>query len=149
MAVFVVIGISSSLSRKNTTDDYLLAGRNVPPWLVALSAVATNNSGFMFIGMIAYTYRVGIESVWMMIGWVVGDLMAWQLVHPRVRKESEAMEVATIPALLGTSRAGEKRIIIILGGGGKEKTFKKIRKENRRERCVFLHSEVGGGPLHH
>ena len=70
----------------------------------------------MFIGQIAYTYRVGIESVWMMIGWIIGDLMAWQLVHPRVRKESEAMNVATVPALLGTSREGEKRIIIVLGG---------------------------------
>ena len=38
--------------------------------------VATNNSGFMFIGLIAYTYRVGIESIWMMIGWVVGDFAA-------------------------------------------------------------------------
>ena len=116
LGLFVIIGVSSAWSKKDTTDDYLLAGRNVPPWLAALSAVATNNSGFMFIGQIAYTYRVGIESVWMMIGWVVGDLIAWQLVHPRVRRESEAMEVATVPALLGTSRDGEKRIIIVLGG---------------------------------
>ena len=72
LATFVVIGVSSARARKNTTDDYLLAGRNVPPWLAALSAVATNNSGFMFIGQIAYTYRVGIESVWMMIGWIMG-----------------------------------------------------------------------------
>ncbi len=116
LTVFVVIGVSSARARKSTTDDYLLAGRNVPPWLVALSAVATNNSGFMFIGMIAYTYRVGIESVWMMVGWVVGDFVAWLLVHPRVRNESELHQVATVPALLGTSRDGEKRVIIILGG---------------------------------
>ena len=116
LVLFVAIGVTSSLRRKNTTDDYLVAGRSIPPWLAALSAVATNNSGFMFIGQIAYTYRVGIESVWMMIGWVVGDLMAWQMVHPRVRRESEQMEVATVPALLGTSRDGEKRIIIVIGG---------------------------------
>ncbi|HCS54618.1 MAG TPA: sodium/proline symporter, partial [Planctomycetaceae bacterium] len=116
LGVFVLIGVSSARACKNTTDDYLLAGRNVPPWLAALSAVATNNSGFMFIGQIAYTYRVGIESVWMMIGWVMGDLVAWWLVHPRVRRESENMEVATVPALIGTTKQGEKRIIIILGG---------------------------------
>ena len=73
LGVFVMIGVSSARARKDTTDDYLLAGRDVPPWLAALSAVATNNSGFMFIGQIAFTYRVGIESVWMMVGWVVGD----------------------------------------------------------------------------
>ncbi len=116
LAVFVVIGVSSAFSRKSTTDDYLLAGRNVPPWLAALSAVATNNSGFMFIGQIAYSYRVGIESIWMMLGWVVGDFFAWMLVHPRVRRESERMDVATVPALLGTTPAGQKRIVIVLGG---------------------------------
>jgi sodium/proline symporter len=116
LAIFVVIGISSARFRKKTTEDYLLAGRTVSPWLAALSAVATNNSGFMFIGQIAYTYRVGIESIWMMIGWVVGDFVAWLLVHPRVRDESEKQKTATIPALLGASNGGEKRVIVILAG---------------------------------
>lgn len=116
LLVFVAIGVSSARARKSTTDDYLLAGRDVPPWLAALSAVATNNSGFMFIGQIAYTYRVGIESVWMMVGWVAGDLVAWWLVHPRVRRESERMNVATVPALLGNSKNGQRRFIVILGG---------------------------------
>lgn len=111
-----MIGVSSAKNRRDTTDDYLLAGRDVPPWLAALSAVATNNSGFMFIGQIAYSYRVGIESIWMMIGWVVGDLIAWLVVHPRVRRQSEEFEVATVPALLGSSRDGSKRIIVILAG---------------------------------
>jgi len=116
LGVFVVIGVSSARKRQNTTDDYLLAGRNIPPWLAALSAVATNNSGFMFIGQIAYTYRVGVEAVWMMVGWVTGDFVAWLLVHPRVRRQSEEMDVATIPALLGSSRDGQKRIIVVLAG---------------------------------
>ncbi|MCA9047400.1 MAG: sodium/proline symporter [Planctomycetaceae bacterium] len=116
LAIFVVIGISSARKARNTTDDYLLAGRNIPPWLAALSAVATNNSGFMFIGQIAYTYRVGIESVWMMVGWVVGDFVAWLIVHPRVRHQSETQSVATIPALLGSTANGSKRAIVILAG---------------------------------
>jgi len=116
LGVFVVIGLSSARARKSTTDDYLLANRSVPPWLAALSAVATNNSGFMFIGQIAYSYRVGIESIWMMIGWIVGDFIAWLLVHPRVRRESERLDVATVPALLGTSNSREKRVVIILAG---------------------------------
>ena len=76
LGIFIAIGVSSARAKKTTTDDYLLADRNVPPWLASLSAVATNNSGFMFIGMIAYTYRLGIEAVWMMVGWVLGDLTA-------------------------------------------------------------------------
>jgi len=116
LAIFVVIGVSSARIKKSTTDDYLLADRSVPPWLAALSAVATNNSGFMFIGQIAYSYRVGIESIWMMIGWIVGDLAAWYLVHPKVRRRSEELNVATVPALLGTSETNQKRFVIIFGG---------------------------------
>ena len=116
LAVFVVIGVSSARSRQETTDDYLLADRQVAPWLASLSAVATNNSGFMFIGLIAFTYRVGVESIWMMVGWIVGDLVAWTVVHPRVRRVSEEMEVATVPALLGSSKHGEQRLVIALAG---------------------------------
>lgn len=116
LGVFVAIGVASSMKAQNTTDDYLVAGRSVAPWLAALSAVATNNSGFMFIGMIAYTYRVGIESVWMMVGWVVGDFVAWLFVHPRVRRQSEDANVATVPALLGSHRDGSRRVIVVLAG---------------------------------
>lgn len=116
LGVFIVIGVASSLQRKNTTDDYLIAGRTVAPWLAALSAVATNNSGFMFIGQIAYTYQVGIQSVWMMIGWVMGDLAAWMLVHPRVRKQSEQTETSTLPALLGSHDNGSRRAVVVLAG---------------------------------
>ncbi len=52
---FLGIGIASARQRKNTSDDYLLASRSVGPWVVALSAVATNNSGFMFVGLIGAT----------------------------------------------------------------------------------------------
>ncbi|MAT15042.1 MAG: sodium:proline symporter [Planctomyces sp.] len=116
LGIFIAIGVSSARAKKTTTDDYLLADRNVPPWLASLSAVATNNSGFMFIGMIAYTYRVGIESIWMMIGWIVGDFFAWLLVHPRVRRQSEDHDVATIPALLSHTSGGHKRVITVLAG---------------------------------
>ena len=55
MILFVLIGIASGLVSKKTSEDYLLASRNLSPWMVALSAVATNNSGYMFIGIIGYT----------------------------------------------------------------------------------------------
>ena len=55
LLVFLVIGFSSVLVGKNQSPDYLVAGRTVPPSLVGLSAVATNNSGYMFIGVIGFT----------------------------------------------------------------------------------------------
>lgn len=101
MTLMTLSGASSIIHKKKTPKDYLIASREVKPWLSALSAVATNNSGFMFIGMIAYTYRLGIESVWMMVGWIGGDLLAWLFVHPRVREFSHDRRANTIPALIG------------------------------------------------
>lgn len=85
LLVFIVIGVLSTLSHKKTSVDYLLAGHSIKPWLVALSAVATNNSGFMFTGMIGYTYKYGLSSVWLMVGWVFGDFLSSLFVHKKLR----------------------------------------------------------------
>ena len=51
LLIFVLIGAYAARLKKSTTEDYLLAGRSVGPWATALSAVASNNSCFMFIGL--------------------------------------------------------------------------------------------------
>ena len=74
LLAFLGIGIGSVLKSHRTPEDYLVADKSVPAWLAGLSAVATNNSGFMFIGMIGLTYATGLSSIWLMIGWILGDL---------------------------------------------------------------------------
>jgi len=119
LLLITAIGVIASLvQHTKSTEDYLIAGRSVPAWLSALSAVATNNSGFMFIGLIGYTYRFGYEAIWMMIGWIVGDFLAWQFVHPRLRLESGKIEATTVPMLIGSRRnkAGTNRVLVIVTG---------------------------------
>ena len=82
---FMIIGLYSSRHKKATTEDYLLAGKNVKPWMVALSAVSTNNSGYMFIGMIGYTYTYGLSSIWLMFGWIFGDFIGSLFVYKNIR----------------------------------------------------------------
>ena len=89
LAVFVLIGISSTFKRKKNNSDYLLAGHSISPWLAALSAIATNNSGYMFIGMIGYTYTSGLQSIWLMVGWISGDFLVSLFVHKRLRVVTE------------------------------------------------------------
>ena len=113
IALFIGVGIYSGSRRKDTTEDYLLAGRNVNPWLMALSAVATGNSGFMFIGLIGFTYEVGISAVWLTVGYIVGDLVAWLSVHRRLREVSEETNSETISAFLGHGTQGGRWITII------------------------------------
>lgn len=89
LAFFAAVGISSTLKSRNTKEDYYLAGHSVAPWLVGLSAVATNNSGYMFIGVIGYTYATGLAAIWLMVGWLLGDLAGSLLVHRQVRQVVE------------------------------------------------------------
>lgn len=89
LLLFVVIGVSSARKSRGTKQDYYLASSSVSPALVGLSAVATNNSGYMFIGVIGYTYATGLASIWLMLGWIVGDFLASTFVHRRLRTATE------------------------------------------------------------
>ncbi|XSG86146.1 MAG: sodium/proline symporter [Methylohalobius sp. ZOD2] len=116
MILMTSAGAMAIVHKRKTPEDYLLASRDVNPWLTALSTVGTNNSGFMFIGMIAYTYRIGIESIWMMVGWLVGDLLAWLTIHARVRSTTHDLDVNTLPGLIGTRKNGIDRWMVVAGG---------------------------------
>ena len=91
--VFIAIGVLSTIANRHTNVDYLLANHSVKPWLVALSAVATNNSGYMFVGMIGYTYIYGISSIWLMIGWITGDFLSSLFIHKKLRITSKNEKV--------------------------------------------------------
>jgi len=115
LAAFVVIGLYSAIHKKDTPDDYLVASRSVNPWLAALSAVATNNSGFMFMGLIGETFAYGISAAWLMIGWIGGDWIAWTFVHRRVRSESERLEVASIPSFIAGGDGASRPVAVVAG----------------------------------
>jgi len=106
MLAFVAIGALSMRRKAASVDDYLTASSRVPAWLVALSAVATNNSGYMFIGLIGFTFVEGLSAAWLAFGWLVGDLLAWYSVHPALRRFSEANPVNTVPAVI--AQRGER-----------------------------------------
>ncbi|MCH7869772.1 MAG: sodium/proline symporter [Myxococcales bacterium] len=109
---FLGVGIASASRRKNTSEDYLLASRSIGPWVVALSAVATNNSGFMFVGLIGATYTEGLSSLALMGGWVTGDYVAWLVGIPKaLRKRSEEGGCATIPSFLGHGMEGGEKVV--------------------------------------
>jgi sodium/proline symporter len=105
LLLFTLVGLYSATQKKNTTTDYLLAGRGVNPWLTGLSAFATAHSGGMFISTLGYTYAVGISSAWLLVGWFLGDYLSWFFVHQRLRQVSEEVGTETIGAFLGQDTA--------------------------------------------
>lgn len=114
LLAFTGVGILSSRKKQSTTRDYLLASRSVSPWLMALSTVATINSGFMFVGMIGFTYRDGLHSLWMLVGWTMGDYLAWRLVYGRLRALSQERDEISVLALL--EPRGRRGILVLLAG---------------------------------
>ncbi len=86
---FTLIGLSSIRKSSGSKQDYYLAISSISSWLVGLSAVATNNSGYMFIGVIGYTYVTGLASIWLMFGWIAGDFIASLFVHSRLRNATD------------------------------------------------------------
>ncbi|AWB65113.1 sodium/proline symporter [Saccharobesus litoralis] len=89
LLAITAIGLSSARKSQQTKKDYYLASASVKPWLVGLSAVATNNSGYMFIGVIGYTYSAGLSAIWLMFGWILGDYVASLYVHRKVKVASQ------------------------------------------------------------
>ena len=116
LAVFVVIGGLSALQSRGSNADYLLAGSSVKPWLVSLSAVATNNSGYMFIGLIGYTYTSGLQSAWLMIGFILGDFLISFLTHKRLRKATDRTGALSFGGILSTWNGTDFRLLRIVSG---------------------------------
>lgn len=113
---FTLIGLSSVWKSRGTAQDYYLASGSVKPWLVGLSAVATNNSGYMFIGVIGYTYATGLASIWLMIGWIVGDFLSSMFVHARLKDAaSRTGEVSYAGVLSGWYGADNNRLQRLIG----------------------------------
>lgn len=114
LLAFAAIGGASVRHSKKTTNDYLVAGGSISPWLAGLSAVATNNSGFMFIGMIGYTYAYGLESVWLMVGWIVGDLMMSFLTVRKIKERTDRFKFNSYGSLMANWFGDRNRITRIL-----------------------------------
>ena len=109
LLAFTAIGLSSARKSRGTRHDYYLADSSVRPWLVGLSAVATNNSGYMFIGVIGYTYVTGLASIWLMIGWIAGDFMASLFVHSRLRQATSNSGEVSYAGVLSNWHAADNR----------------------------------------
>lgn len=116
LAIFVVIGVSSTIFSKKNTADYLLANSSIKPWIAALSAVATTNSGYMFIGMIGYTYLFGLSSIWLMFGWIIGDFLASLFIHKKIRITVSKQKILSFSALISDWFGTSYKKVRILSG---------------------------------
>lgn len=100
LILFLGVGLASAFRAKKSRTDYYLCGNEVSPWLAGLSAVATNNSGYMFIGVIGFTYATGLAAIWLMIGWILGDFLISGFIHRRLREATSRTNEASFASVL-------------------------------------------------
>ncbi len=83
--LFTVVGIASVFWRRTTIEDYFLASREMPYWLVGLSFGATISSGATFIGFAGLAYHSAITAIYTTIGLMIGDFIGWTIAGKKIR----------------------------------------------------------------
>ncbi len=96
----VMLGIGLYAYRKSTSDaaGFMLGGRSLSPSVTALSAGASDMSGWMLMGVPGAMYLNGLSSTWISIGLVLGAYLNYLIVAPRLRTYTElANDSITLP----------------------------------------------------
>ncbi len=88
--LLVVLGIGVvAWRRTGDLGDYILGGRRLGRWVTALSAQASDMSGWLLLGLPGYAYLAGLESIWLLAGLLAGTYLNWKLTASRLRTATE------------------------------------------------------------
>ncbi|HSG62544.1 MAG TPA: sodium/proline symporter PutP [Pseudomonadales bacterium] len=100
--MLIVFGIAIYAWRQTQdATDYYLGGRRLSPTVAALSAGASDTSGWILLGLPGYAYLAGLEVVWLSLGLCMGVALNWWLSAKRLRIFSHALDDAvTLPSYL-------------------------------------------------
>jgi sodium/proline symporter len=96
-----------SRSGARTMEGYFIAGKQLPPWVVAFSTNATGESGWLLLGLTGMGYAVGAQALWVVVGEVFGISMAWLLVSRRLKRLADQSNAITLPDTL-VGRFGDR-----------------------------------------
>ncbi|OOE54272.1 sodium/proline symporter PutP [Salinivibrio kushneri] len=97
LIMMLAIGVYA-YKRTSNSEDYFLGGRSLGPWPAALSAGASDMSGWLLLGLPGYAYAAGMESLWLAGGLLLGTYLNWLICAKRLRTYSiEADNALTLP----------------------------------------------------
>ena len=112
--VVVMIGFIAWKSTKDF-DDYILGGRSLGPWVVALAAGASDMSGWLLMGLPGALYLGGVSEAWIGIGLILGAFANWRWVAGPLRVYTErAGDALTIPDYFTNRFADHDRLLRVL-----------------------------------
>lgn len=116
IAYFIgLTGIGLYFWRKNrSVEDYLLGGRGMGAWVTALSAQASDMSGWLLMGLPGAIYASGLADSWIAIGLFIGTVLNWCLVSGRLRIYTQVTGAITLPCFFETRFADPTGLLRIL-----------------------------------
>ena len=123
IAVFILyfvlmlgIGVFFFLKDKSGSEkDYFLGNRQMGPWVTALSAQASDMSGWLLMGLPGSILAVGFGKVWIGIGLALGTIANWIFIAGRLRRFSKAAgDAITLPQYLANRFAGTGKLLQVV-----------------------------------
>ncbi len=113
MAAVIVIGVVYAKRANKNSEEYFLGGRSLGPWVTAMSAEASDMSGWLLMGLPGVAYWCGLaDAFWTAAGLAVGTYLNWLIVAKRLRRYSvRANNSITLPEFF-SNRFREKNKVI-------------------------------------
>ncbi len=87
-------------SETHSLEGYFLAGKKLPFWVVAFSANATGESGWLLLGLTGMGYLVGAHAYWVLVGEIIGLVASWGFISRKLKKLGDETNSITIPDVL-------------------------------------------------
>ncbi len=114
MAAVIGIGLAFAKRANQSSENYFLGGRTLGPWIAAMSAEASDMSGWLLMGLPGVAYWCGLaDAAWTAIGLAVGTYLNWLIVSKRLRRYSlKAGNAITIPDFFSNRFKENKKIIM-------------------------------------
>ena len=114
MVAVIGIGVAFAERANKDSESYFLGGRSLGPWVTAMSAEASDMSGWLLMGLPGVAYWCGIaDAAWTAIGLAVGTYVNWLIVSKRLRRYSvRAGNAITLPEFFSNRFREDKKIIM-------------------------------------
>ena len=111
LAFMVGVGVAFSKKNKNS-DDFYLGGRKLGPFVTAMSAEASDMSGWLLMGLPAVALMCGLaEATWTAIGLAIGTYLNWLFVAKKLRVYTHRIDAFTLPDFF-SKRFGDKNRVL-------------------------------------
>ncbi|MBR5156805.1 MAG: sodium/proline symporter PutP [Clostridia bacterium] len=116
MAVVIIIGIAFAKKANVNSENYYLGGRSLGPWVTAMSAEASDMSGWLLMGLPGVAYWCGLaDAAWTAIGLALGTYLNWLFVSKRLRRYSiRANNSITLPEFFSNRFRENKKVILTI-----------------------------------